>query len=71
MVLSRKEKKQMNDITMHVAEMLAGIEYIARELPQADKETISSAVMDIRVKYHIQSGVYAVAECKVAERNKT
>lgn len=61
----------MNEKMMQIAELLAGIEYIARELPQADKETISSAVMDIRVKYHIQSGVYAVAECKVAERNKT
>lgn len=52
----------MNDITMHVAEMLAGIEYIARELPQADKETILSAVMEIRDKYYIQSGFYAIAE---------
>lgn len=71
MVVSRKGKKQMNKKIMQIAELLAEIEYIARELPAFDKETISCAVMNVRMRNNIKSGVYAVAECKVAERNKT
>lgn len=59
-------------LKMECAETLAKIDYVTTsgDFSEVEKTVISNLIMKTRMKYRIQSGIYTVAECRIAERNK-
>jgi hypothetical protein len=57
---------------MEIAEIMAEIEHAVAsgDFPDTERKMIYKLIMNARMKYRIQSGIYTAAEMKIAEREK-
>ena len=63
---------EMLQSKIDIAEVLVKLSNLSmsEDFSDVEKKTIEDVVMETRIRYHIQSGIYAVAESRIAEREK-
>lgn len=68
-ILDTAEMLQLKIDTAKILVKLSKLS-MSGDFSDVEKKVIADIIMDIRIRYHIHSGIYAVAEYRIAEREK-